>query len=33
MVEADAVKDYWVYKEDWDERNVRALRERVPFYW
>lgn len=33
MVEADAVKDYWLYKDDWLERNVRVLRERVPFYW
>lgn len=33
MVEADAVNDYWVYRDDWDSRNVRALRERAPFYW
>ncbi len=33
MVEADAVKDYWVTKEEWMLRNVRILRERVPFYW
>lgn len=33
MVEADAVSEYWVYRDDWDSRNVRALRERVPFYW
>lgn len=33
MVEADAVKEYWVYKDDWLERNIRKLREVVPFYW
>lgn len=33
MVEADAVRDYWIYRDDWDDRNVRALRERSPFYW
>lgn len=33
MVEADAVNDYWLFRDDWDARNVRALRERVPFYW
>lgn len=33
MVEADAVGEYWVYRDDWESRNVRALRERAPFYW
>ena len=33
MVEADAVKDYWVTRDEWLLRNVRVLRERVPFYW
>lgn len=33
MVEADAVNDFWVYRDDWDARNVRALREKAPFYW
>ncbi|KAI0564821.1 actin [Gracilaria domingensis] len=33
MVEADAVGEYWVYRDDWRARNVRALRERAPFYW
>lgn len=33
MVEADALNDYWVYRNDWETRNVRALRERAPFYW
>lgn len=33
MVEADAVRDYWIYRDDWEVRNVRALRERAPFYW
>lgn len=33
MVEADAVRDYWIYRDDWEVKNVRALRERAPFYW
>lgn len=33
MVEADAVNDFWIYRDDWDVRNVRALREKAPFYW
>lgn len=33
MVEADAVSDYWLYRDDWDARKVHALRERLPFYW
>lgn len=33
MVEADAVNDFWIYRNDWEARNVRALRERAPFYW
>ncbi|CDF38109.1 unnamed protein product [Chondrus crispus] len=33
MVEADAVSEYWIYRHDWEDRNVRALRERAPFYW
>lgn len=33
MVEADVVNEYWVYRDDWEARNVRALRERAPFYW
>lgn len=33
MVEAEAVNDYWIYRDDWEMRNVRALRERAPFYW
>lgn len=33
MVEADAIRDYWLYRDDWQLRHVRALRERVPFYW
>lgn len=33
MVEADAVAEYWIYRDDWASRNVRALRERAPFYW
>jgi hypothetical protein len=33
MVEADAVKDLWVYRDEWLSRDVRALRERAPFYW
>lgn len=33
MVEADAVSEYWIYRDDWEDRNVRALRERAPFYW
>ncbi|CAN8074623.1 unnamed protein product [Agarophyton chilense] len=33
MVEADAIGEYWVHKDDWEARNVRALRERAPFYW
>lgn len=33
MVEAEAVNDYWIYRDDWQQRNVRALRERAPFYW
>lgn len=33
MVEADAVNDFWVYRDDWNARNVRALREKAPFYW
>jgi hypothetical protein len=33
MVEADAVKDLWVYRDEWMSRDVRALRERAPFYW
>jgi hypothetical protein len=33
MVEADAVKDLWVYRDEWMTRDVRALRERAPFYW
>lgn len=33
MVEADAVKDFYVYRDDWKARGSRSLRERVPFYW
>lgn len=33
MVEADAVNEYWIYRDDWLLKNVRALRERAPFYW
>lgn len=33
MVEADAVTEYWVYRDDWEARHVRALCERVPFFW
>jgi actin-related protein len=33
MVEADAVRDGWLFRDEWDSRGVRALRERVPFYW
>lgn len=33
MVEADSVQEYWIYRDDWDAKNVRALRERAPFYW
>lgn len=33
LVEADAVNEYWIYRDDWEVRNVRALRERAPFYW
>lgn len=33
MVEADAVREGWVYRDEWEARGVRALRERVPFYW
>jgi hypothetical protein len=33
MVEADALKESWLYRDDWEERGVRALRERVPFSW
>lgn len=33
MIEADAVQGFWVYKDEWDERSVRVMRERVPFYW
>lgn len=33
MVEADGVKDLWVYRDEWEARGIRSLRERVPFYW
>lgn len=33
MVESDAVKEYWVLRNEWLERGVRVLREKVPFYW
>ena len=33
MVEANAVSDYWIYRDDWYARDVRALREKAPFYW
>lgn len=33
MVEANAVSDYWIYRDDWISRDVRALREKAPFYW
>jgi hypothetical protein len=33
LVEADAVKDGWMFRDEWQGRGVRALREKVPFYW
>ena len=33
MVEADSVQEYWIYRDEWFTKNVRALRERAPFYW
>lgn len=33
MVESEAVREYWVYRDDWEDRSVFALRERAPFYW
>lgn len=33
MVEADALNEYWVYRDDWEVKDVRAIREKAPFYW
>lgn len=30
---AEATGDMWIYRDEWEARDARAVRERVPFYW